>query len=179
MGLFNWFRRRVKQASQAQSGTSPAPARPLARPFGNKARLAEYGQVQLFGNIDSARRWYQAFLAAGRTNKPPRVVEVLLANLSTEFWMDEKFACVFPMDHDSDMYDSWMNKCMGITNGSVRPVNTTDDEYSVLHKWITRVYAWEILVPSQVKNADVSVANLLSDDEHNCFPPKELDQRAG
>jgi hypothetical protein len=135
------------------------------RPLGNMKRLAKFGTYLCFRDMETARRYYRAWIQYARTHAPPRLIEVMLVFFGNDFVMAERFGLVHPEpDEEAEPeLKQWILQCTRHTNGVVRFHDYTDGQYKNIGDVIDTVLDWDILVPEDFDSNRAGYQHLLMD----------------
>ena len=147
------------------------------RPLGNKKRLThtteedDYdARLLLFNNKETAEKYYNLFIDYAKEHRPPFLIEILLLFIPKSIYT-EKYAVVIP-NEEADLrpgYKEWLKNSILSCNDTLRFHQTTDHKYKELHKYVTALFRWNILIPNDFKNSEEG-KSLLFDDPYNCYP---------
>jgi len=168
----NFFKRLFGMASASTAESKASNVTRGLRPFGNAKRLARYARYLFFCDPETARSYFADWAEMAKRNPPSTVVEIQLVEFYTsleEFkhWLPkpERWAIVHPYTGDDESpLDQWTRKCKGQLNNQVHPVSYGANEYADVRRWISRVLAWEILLPSDVGDDPSKYQSFLVDE---------------
>jgi uncharacterized protein len=181
--------RLLRAAMQRPAAKRSSPRRPKSdtwalieerglRPLGNKRRLTQAAEsdaynvrMLLFPTRQNAQGYFDAFVAYGRNNPPPFLIEVTLLYIPRNIY-DDKYAVVIP-NEQAETRPGYLEWAMGVMRESaeaVRPRVSTDHKYAELHKYVDAVHCWDLLLPGGFSLSSEEAERLLRDTPHEDYP---------